>query len=143
MHDPTALYQGLADATRLRLLHLLWGGPLCVCHLQDTLALEQVTVSKHLGYLKRLGLVEVEPCGAWRVYRWAPAWAALLTAHFAALRQSAFGATLAEDHRRCQAVLAEVCPPAEVVAANCCAPRGRPALPEPVRVAWAASALAS
>ena len=63
------IYECLCDATRLRILHLLTQGPLCVCHIQDILGEPQVKVSKHLGYLKKHGLVEARREGNWRVYR--------------------------------------------------------------------------
>ncbi|HEU5081090.1 MAG TPA: metalloregulator ArsR/SmtB family transcription factor [Opitutaceae bacterium] len=63
------IYQCLCDRTRLRILHVLLDGPLCVCHFQDVLREPQVKVSKHLGYLKRNGLVEAERCGNLMIYR--------------------------------------------------------------------------
>lgn len=63
------IYECLCDATRLRILHLLTHGPLCVCHIQEILKAPQVKVSKHLGYLKTHGLVEVRREGYWRVYQ--------------------------------------------------------------------------
>jgi ArsR family transcriptional regulator len=63
------IYQCLCDRTRLRILHLLGGGPLCVCHLQEALAEPQVKVSKHLAYLRTRGLVEARREGSWMVYR--------------------------------------------------------------------------
>lgn len=47
----------IADPTRLRILNLLAAGELCVCDLVDLLALPQPTVSRHLGALRRAGLV--------------------------------------------------------------------------------------
>lgn len=62
------IYQCLCDRTRLRILHLLLDGPLCVCHFQEILREPQVKISKHLGYLKRHGLVDAERCGNMMVY---------------------------------------------------------------------------
>ena len=56
--DLVSIYQCLCDHTRLRILHALTGGPLCVCHLQEILGEPQVKVSKHLAYLKQHGMVE-------------------------------------------------------------------------------------
>ncbi len=64
-----SIYQCMCDVTRLRILHLLTQGPLCVCHFQEILGEPQVKVSKHLGYLKSHGLVEVRREGNWRIYR--------------------------------------------------------------------------
>jgi ArsR family transcriptional regulator len=54
-----ALFKGFADPTRLRLLNVLAAGELCVCDLVDLLGVPQSTVSRHLRYLHRAGLVEV------------------------------------------------------------------------------------
>ena len=53
------LFRGFADPTRLRLLNLLVAGELCVCDLVELLVIPQSTVSRHLRYLHRAGLVEV------------------------------------------------------------------------------------
>jgi ArsR family transcriptional regulator len=63
------IYECLCDRTRLRIIHLLQRGPLCVCHLQAILGEPQVKVSKHLRYLKTRGLVTSRIEGNWRIYR--------------------------------------------------------------------------
>ena len=40
-----------------------------VCHIHDSLALPQPTVSRHLAYLRRTGLVEVRRDGVWMHYQ--------------------------------------------------------------------------
>jgi len=62
----------LADPTRLRILSLLAAGELCVCHIHGRLGLSQPTVSRHLAYLRRSGLVESRRRGIWVYYRIAP-----------------------------------------------------------------------
>ena len=62
------LYDCLRDPTRLRLLHLLAQGPLCVCHFEAVLRVPQARISRHLAYLRRHGLVAAERRGPWRVY---------------------------------------------------------------------------
>ena len=62
------IYRCLCDRTRLRILHLLKQGPLCVCHFQDILQLPQVAVSKHLAYLRRTGTVEARRHEQWMIY---------------------------------------------------------------------------
>ena len=64
-----ATYKALADATRLRILALLIDGEVCVCDIHDTLRLPQPTVSRHLAYLRRTGLVEARREGTWMHYR--------------------------------------------------------------------------
>lgn len=52
------LFKGFADPTRIRILSLLAAGELCVCDIVEILGLPQPTVSRHLAYLRRSGLVE-------------------------------------------------------------------------------------
>ncbi len=62
------IYRCFCDLTRLRILHLLKQGPLCVCHFQDILQLQQVAVSKHLAYLRKTGMVEARRHEQWMIY---------------------------------------------------------------------------
>jgi ArsR family transcriptional regulator len=62
------IYRCLCDETRLRILHLLRQGPLCVCHFQDVLKLPQVAVSKQLAYLRAKGLVSAQRHEKWMIY---------------------------------------------------------------------------
>jgi ArsR family transcriptional regulator len=66
--DLVQIYQCLCDQTRLRILHLLAQGPLCVCHFQDILGESQVKISKHLGYLKARGMVEARREANWMIH---------------------------------------------------------------------------
>lgn len=67
--DLVRIHECLCDRTRLRLVHLLLQGPLCVCHLQGVLGEPQAKVSRHLAYLRRSGMVETERNGRWVIYR--------------------------------------------------------------------------
>lgn len=80
------IYECLCDRTRLRILHLLLEGPLCVCHFQDILREPQVKISKHLGYLKRNSLVEAERCANMMIYRLPKKRPAQLKANLACLQ---------------------------------------------------------
>lgn len=62
------IYKCLCDLTRLRIVHLLSRGPLCVCHFQSVLDAPQVKVSKHLAYLRRHALVETRRDGQMIIY---------------------------------------------------------------------------
>lgn len=62
------IYECLCDRTRLRILHLLTRGPLCVCHFQSVLREPQVKISKHLAYLRERGLVRCERQANWMIY---------------------------------------------------------------------------
>lgn len=66
--DLIQIYQCFCDATRLRIIHLLTQGPLCVCHFQEVLDLPQVKVSQQLAYLRRHGMVECTRHGNWMIY---------------------------------------------------------------------------
>ena len=77
--DSTRLLKAFADPVRLRLLNLLSGEreEVCVCHLHEALGLSQPTVSRHLAYLRRHGLVVGRKEGLWVYYRLAKAKAGL------------------------------------------------------------------
>jgi len=66
--DLIRIYECLCDRTRLRILHLLGQGPLCVCHFQEVLCEPQVKISKHLGYLRERELVHCERQANWMIY---------------------------------------------------------------------------
>jgi ArsR family transcriptional regulator len=63
-----ALFRALADPTRLRILHLLLDRELCVGDLVTLLGQPQPTASRHLAYLRRVGLVRVRKNGWWAFY---------------------------------------------------------------------------
>lgn len=83
------IYDCLCDRTRLRILNLLLEGPLCVCHFQEILREPQVKISKHLGYLKRNGLVEAERCANLMIYSLPKKRAPQLSANLACLQDCA------------------------------------------------------
>jgi len=63
------LFRALADPIRLELLGLIAAyGPVCVCHLEEALPYKQPRISKHLGTLKRAGLVTSRRQGTWVYY---------------------------------------------------------------------------
>ena len=63
------IFRCFCDETRLRILHLLTKRPLCVCHFQEILKLPQVTISKHLAYLRANSLVHTQRHQNWMIYR--------------------------------------------------------------------------
>jgi ArsR family transcriptional regulator len=79
-----ALFQALADETRLRILGLLLAGEVCVCDIHESLRIPQPKASRHLAYLRRGGLVDTRRQGLWIHYRLAnvsdPVMAALVDA---------------------------------------------------------------
>ncbi len=67
------MFRGFSDRTRLRILHVLQGGELCVGDIVEVLLAPQPRVSRHLAYLRKAGLVDVRKCGLWKHYSLAPA----------------------------------------------------------------------
>lgn len=62
-------YRALADPVRLELLARVAAyGPICVCHLEEQLPYSQSRISKHLGALRRAGLVSARREGTWVYY---------------------------------------------------------------------------
>jgi len=69
MQQAARLFGALADPTRLRILALLAAGEVCVCDIHESLAISQPKASRHLGLLRRAGLVETRRDGLWVHYR--------------------------------------------------------------------------
>ena len=69
MRELSLIHAALADENRLRLLHLIKDGEICVCYLQKVMQTNQPRISRHLAYLKRAGLVETRREGKWMHYR--------------------------------------------------------------------------
>src|SRR5690349_16387235 len=67
------LFRAFGDRNRLRLLHLLNHGEMCVGDLVSVLRVPQARVSRHLAYLSRAGLVTARRDGLWMYYSLAPA----------------------------------------------------------------------
>lgn len=65
-------FKAFADPTRLRILGLLAGGEICVCHIHECLGIPQPTASRHLAYLRKKGLVLTRKDGLWVHYALAP-----------------------------------------------------------------------
>src|SRR3954467_7296119 len=64
-----SVFRALGDKTRLRILALLGSNEVCVCHIHDSLGLPQPTVSRHLAYLRKGGLVAARRDGVWMHYQ--------------------------------------------------------------------------
>ena len=63
------LFQALSDCTRLRLLNLVARQEVCVCYFVEILGAPQPTISRHLAYLRRAGLIKARREGKWMHYR--------------------------------------------------------------------------
>jgi ArsR family transcriptional regulator len=62
------LFAALADSTRLRLLNLMAGHDVCVCHFVEILGQSQPKISRHLAYLRQAGIVTARREGKWMHY---------------------------------------------------------------------------
>ncbi|MFL6231422.1 MAG: ArsR/SmtB family transcription factor [Pyrinomonadaceae bacterium] len=62
-------FRALADRTRLRLINLMDGGEVCVCFFVQVLGVSQPKISRHLAYLRRVGVVASRREGKWMHYR--------------------------------------------------------------------------
>jgi ArsR family transcriptional regulator, arsenate/arsenite/antimonite-responsive transcriptional repressor len=67
--DLVPLFAALADPTRLRLLNLMNGREVCVCYFVEILGQGQPKISRHLAYLRRVGIVSARREGKWMHYR--------------------------------------------------------------------------
>ena len=118
------LFKALADKTRLRILALLCNNEVCVCHIHDSLGLPQPTVSRHLAYLRRSGLVDTRRDGVWMHYRVARSLDAstqdvLRAAVDAVTRSSA----TTQDRKQFQRAFGELYVLPAASGGACCAPR--------------------
>jgi ArsR family transcriptional regulator, arsenate/arsenite/antimonite-responsive transcriptional repressor len=67
------MFRAFSDRTRLRILHMLRGGELCVCDIVGVLGVPQPKASRHLAYLRKAGLVTARKEGLWSYYTLTPA----------------------------------------------------------------------
>jgi len=63
------IIKALAHPTRLFIVDELARGERCVCELTDLIGVEMPTVSRHLGLLKRAGILAGEKRGSLVFYR--------------------------------------------------------------------------
>jgi ArsR family transcriptional regulator len=75
----------VAEPIRWRILELLGGEQLCVCHLVEELEAPQSLVSHHLKVLRDAGLVESERFRYWTYYALVPGALAAVAADLQAL----------------------------------------------------------
>ena len=69
LKESQKVFTALSDKTRLRILNLLSEGELCVCDIIKVLKEPQSKVSRHLAYLRGVGLVQGRKEGLWMHYR--------------------------------------------------------------------------
>lgn len=121
------LFKALADKTRLRILALLGRNEVCVCHIHDSLGLPQPTVSRHLAYLRRSGLVAARRDGVWMHYQLADSLAAeaqgVLDAAVKALQPLP---STTEDRKQFQRAFGQLYVINTPSGGTCCTPRVEP-----------------
>jgi ArsR family transcriptional regulator len=66
------MFRAFSDRNRLRILHVLQDGEMCVGDIVAVLQAPQPRVSRHLAYLRRAGLVVARKTGLWSFYSLAP-----------------------------------------------------------------------
>src|SRR5580700_479844 len=99
--DVNLMFKGFSDPTRLRILHLLLNGELCVCDLVSVTRVPQPTASRHLAYLRRAGLVVKRRNRLWSYYKLAPATSSFHQSLIKCLKECFHDAPeLASDARR-------------------------------------------
>ena len=121
------VFKALADRTRLRILALLGNNEVCVCHIHDSLGLPQPTVSRHLAYLRRTGLVDARRDGVWMHYRVARSLDSnVQTVLNAAVEAVTRARATAQDRKQFQRAFGELYVLPAASGGSCCAPRGEP-----------------
>jgi ArsR family transcriptional regulator len=124
------VYKALADKTRLRILALLGNNEVCVCHIHDSLGLPQPTVSRHLAYLRKSGLVAARRDGVWMHYQvsrsLSPLVRAILGAAVDALRQVP---ATSQDRKQFQRSFGQLYVLDSPAGGACCAPRAQESEP--------------
>jgi ArsR family transcriptional regulator len=69
MEKLARFFKALSDETRLRIILLLAESELCVCDLTFVLNEPESKVSRHLAYLKHVGITESRRVAVWMHYR--------------------------------------------------------------------------
>jgi ArsR family transcriptional regulator len=117
------ILKALADRTRLRIVGLLLAGEICVCHIHESLDISQPKASRHLAYLRRVGLVATRKDGLWVHYRLAELSEPVLQAVLEAVAHAVGHLSLATRDRQRLAARVELANPIRIIpGGTCCAP---------------------
>lgn len=101
------MFRAFSDRTRLRILHLLLRGELCVCDIVGVIRVPQPRASRHLAYLRRARLITKRKQGLWAYYKLTPA-------------KSAFHRSLLRCLRKCFRDVPELAHDAKVIGKRGC-----------------------
>ncbi|GAB4310914.1 MAG: metalloregulator ArsR/SmtB family transcription factor [Methanobacteriaceae archaeon] len=63
------IIKALSDPTRLKIIHLLEHGEMCVCEIITAMEKPQPTISHHLNILKKAGFLKWRKEGVWIHYK--------------------------------------------------------------------------
>ena len=113
-------FKALADQTRLRIIGLLRAGEICVCDIHGSLGLPQPTVSRHLAYLRKSGLVATRKEGLWVHYRLAELPDPVMQAVLDAVTHAIGHVSLGDKDRKRLASRIELTPLASASPSRCC-----------------------
>ena len=102
VEDATNLFRAVSDPTRVRILHLLRMGELCVGDLVTVLGVPQPTASRHLTALRKAGFISARKNSYWTFYALAPARTALRRKLLECLDADAAGRS--RDRKRLEAI---------------------------------------
>jgi ArsR family transcriptional regulator len=117
-------FKAFADPTRLRILGLLSGGEICVCHIHECLGIPQPTASRHLAYLRKKGLVVTRKDGLWVHYQLAPLDDAVMRVLMSAVTHCLSHCdVVAKDRHRLEAQTGCCTPDMARSNLECCSPR--------------------
>lgn len=87
LDDIVRFHEALSDPLRVRLMRLLMERELCVCELVESTRQPQYKVSRHLGILKKAGLLHDWRDGKWIHYEISPSISPLLKEVLQVLRK--------------------------------------------------------
>ena len=62
-------FKTLSHPVRIKILHSLKNGELCVCDIIEEVGIEQSNLSQHLGILKKQGIIDSRKDGQKVIYR--------------------------------------------------------------------------
>ncbi|MBK1880770.1 ArsR/SmtB family transcription factor, partial [Pelagicoccus mobilis] len=99
-----------------RILNLLRGGPLCVCHVQEALQLPQPKISKQLAYLKKHGVLQSRRHNNWTIYEIPCPQHPILAANVSELKSTFESEPYAKDSARLEKIDTSVA----CIPSSCC-----------------------
>jgi DNA-binding transcriptional ArsR family regulator len=127
IYTPTIdeVFRALGDGIRVRIVRLLARRSLCVCQIVDALEEPQYKVSRHLGILKRAGIVLDRREGTWMHYSLHPDCHPAAKAAIEAVADRGSDPVFAADDRRLAESRPRACAPSPKRPSPVSTPAGR------------------